>query len=463
MSLQRPIILGPVDTPKSWGGERWLNSTRPEGRATLADAPPTTLADRLAAEPALLGEWARRLYGDELPIFTKFIHTNFPSLVHVGFRREVPRATLTGWLAREQELLRALLAGLRPTTHAGFDAFQSVYAAWATEQALARWQRDDEATAAARLGPLLAAATSLPLDELLGALRRNRSQIVDVLHEIDLRREQGNLLLTSAGVVHAIFGLSHQTHPLDGTRATLQSLFAELAERSQAGADDDELRARIAAADLPSLRARNRDAPPKNEAWLPAAIDGRLMLVEPQQTSDTTYSLADFYTPFVWAEERVRFRKGDPATGLSVETVSAYLTGVDPSVTSIDELRRVPEPLPAASTAQARLHRLVDEPTRWPFFTAYRLDLDGRPGAPARWRGDHPHGVFQQLVPLDGAVEIRDAHGHAAVANASAPAFIPATLDGGYELAATGAATVLVLSVPGARGGSPQTFATVPL
>jgi hypothetical protein len=455
----RPIVLGPVDTPKSWGGERWLNSTRPEGRATVAGAAgtaSTTLAELLAATPALLGEWARRLYGDELPIFTKFIHTDFPPLIHVGFRRRVERAALLDWLGREQELLRTLAGALSLPSRDAFDAFQKGYAAWATEQACARWLRDDVTVLAEQLRPLTRPSATVELAAAIAELRRNRAQIVDVLNEVDLRAEEGNLLLTSAGVVHAIFGLSHQTHPLDRSRPALETLLGKLHALASAGASDDELRAHIEAAELGRLRERNRAAPPKNEAWLPATIDGRLTLVEPQQTSDTTYSLADFYTPFVWDRDRFRFRKGDPTRGLAVADVAAYLDGVDLGATALADIRRVPEPLPHASTATARLHRLVDEPARWPFFTAYRLDLDGTISAPATFASDHPPGVFQQLVPLAGELELHDAAGPVATISPRAPVFIPATLAGGYRLATTGAAKLLILSVPGARGASPH-------
>ena len=86
--------------------------------------------------------------------------------------------------------------------------------------------------------------------------------LVDTLNEVDLTRERGNLFLSSAGVVHAIFGLSHQTHPIDRSRAALEALFATLAERG-ARDSDVELARIIRDAELGTLRAQNR-APPKN-------------------------------------------------------------------------------------------------------------------------------------------------------------------------------------------------------
>lgn len=203
------------------------------------------------------------------------------------------------------------------------------------------------------------------------------------------------------------------------------------------------------AANLPTLRDANRAAP-KNEAWLPIDTGSGLSLVEQQQTSDTTYSMADFYTPFVWNAGRVRFRKGDPASGLPADELGQRLDEIVLSATPFDRIRRVP--VQVARQAGATLFRLVDEPVDWPFFTAYQLDLDGRPGAPASFRGDHPPDVFQQVVVLDGAVEIVDAHGGRATIGLSAPAFIPATLTGGYRLTSRGAARVLLLCAGLAAG-----------
>jgi mannose-6-phosphate isomerase class I len=449
---RRPFVLRSIDSPKSWGSESWLNSARREAGAIVSNAPGSpALADIIAAHPEVLGEWSRSLFGDELPIFTKFLHADFPPLVHVGFNRAVDRAELTGWLAREQALLRQLLGSLELTSRARFDAFASLYSDWATLQARVRWQSDDTATLAARLAPFTQPEKHGRLVEWLGQLRTNRAQIVDVLNEIDLEREDGNLILTSAGVIHAIFGLSHQTHPLDHTRPALQTLLRQLRRLAQAGGTDSDLHGLIDAAELPQKRALNL-APPKNEGWLPISVNGKLTLVEPQQSSDTTYSLADFYTPFIWDGQRARFRKGDADHGLRSVDLAEQLLGVELSATSIDSLRRVPVLIPEQGQQRAQLFRLVDE-TDWPFFTAHRLQLDGSTATPATWHGDHGPGVFQQLVVVKGEVELTDANGSVSMLSPSVPAFIPATMQGGYRLSSSGEALILAFSVPGPRGG----------
>jgi mannose-6-phosphate isomerase class I len=424
-SIQQPLVIGGVHTPKAWGSETWLSASQ-----------------AIAGQPELLGEWTRLLFGDEVPIFGKLLRTNFSPLVHVGFRRAVTRNELMLWIAREQASLRELLAALDLGDRGRFDAFATLYADWATIQGRMRWQSADELAFAERLRPFTATENREQLVMRLGQLRRNRAEIVDALNEVDLRREQGNLLLTSAGLVHAIFGLSHQTHPLDHSRAVLENLLAKMRRLARAGRSDDEIRAIVDGDALAEARARNV-APPKNEAWLPIGVGGKLALVEPQQTSDTTYSFADFYTPFVWAGERARFRKGDPAFGLRSAEVARQLETVDLSATSLDAIRCKPELI-----AESNLTRLIDAPERWPFFTAHRLELDRS----ANWRGDHAPGVFQQLVVVQGDVEL-STNGGSVRLGPEASAFIPATMRGGYRLTSDGGATVLAFAVPGPRGG----------
>jgi hypothetical protein len=64
-----------------------------------------------------------------------------------------------------------------------------------------RWQSADELSFAERLRPFTPEGNHAQLVVRLGQLRRNRAEIVDALNQVDLRREEGNLLLTSAGVV----------------------------------------------------------------------------------------------------------------------------------------------------------------------------------------------------------------------------------------------------------------------
>jgi hypothetical protein len=446
--LARPSVIRATLAPKAWGWERWLTSTRPEGPAKIG-AGDLTLADGIAAHPEALGKWTRRLFGDTKPIFSKLIHTSFPSRVHVGFRRSVERGQFLAWLAREQDLLRTWLAALRIPDERAFGEYQSLYSAWATLQALAGWSIDDDQTTAARLAVYLDSA--LDVRQWLAEVRANRARIVDTLNDIDLKREAGNLLLTGAGTVHAIYGLSHQTHPLDPSRPALEELFSVLGDRARRGDSDAELEKVIDRACLSELRGK-ASAPPKNEAWLPRAVDGEDVLVEPQQTSDTTLSFADFYTPFTWGEGGPRFRKGAPKAGLSQGELAAYLAEVDFNVAPVSAFRRSPVALAGQATKEGALHCLLDEPTRWPFFTAFELELTGQV------RLAPPPGVFQELVVTRGRVVLSDASGKIGELTSSVSGFVPATLEGSYALSALEGAhsSVLVFAVPGARGGAPR-------
>jgi hypothetical protein len=413
-----------------------------------------TLDARLAAHPEALGKWARLLVGDTKPIFTKLIHTSFPSHVHVGFRRPVERGQFLEWLLREQELLRGLLAVLRVPDEPAMTELQSLYSAWATRQALAGWGIDDDEATASRLGAYVPPA--FELGAWLRDVRANRARIVDTLNEIDLKREAGNLFLTAAGIVHAIFGLSHQTHPLDPSRPELEKLFALLEGCALRGDSDDALEKIIAKAGLSELRSRG-SAPPKNEAWLPASVEGVDVLAEPQQTSDTTLSFADFYTPFTWGGREPRFRKGSPRGGLSEELLRAYLAEVQFAVSPVDSFRRTPKEVPGAASAtrkEGRLFCLLDEPSRWPFFTAYQLELTGSVALVP------PPGVFQELVVTRGRVALGDAHGHVGDLSTSDSGFVPATVSGAYTLVAKEPSSVLLFAVPGARGGTPKILGT---
>ena len=45
---------------------------------------------------------------------------------------------------------------------------------------------------------------------LFTQLATNRSQVVDSFNELDLRREEGNIILTGAGLIHGFVGQPHR-------------------------------------------------------------------------------------------------------------------------------------------------------------------------------------------------------------------------------------------------------------
>lgn len=438
----------------SWGHETWLGSTQRDGPATIRGASGLTLAEYVKERPEILGAWARLLFGNDVPIFTKLLRTRFPPFVHMGFSSAIDRDELATMLRREQELLRRLYAALTIEDESAFARFERVYTAWAIEQALRGWTQNARPELEAfvhALEPFLRAGARANAAELLTDLRENRARFVARLNVANLLEELDNMLLSEAGVAHAIFGLSHQTHPIDQSRAALSKLIASLRERASHGDTDRDLESAAACVDLASLRALNAAAP-KSEAWMPIRSGGRLVLVEPQQTSNTTLSFADFYTPFTY-KERFSFRKGDPLLGVSDDAIDAYVASLDLGASSFDRIRRRPIEIAAGARAsRAKLYRLVDEPETFPFFTAYRVDLRG---APAHFEAVLPRGAFQQIVVLSGNVTLEH-EGATFELAATGSAFLPATMSRRYALSSRRSARILLTSVPVPHGNDPS-------
>ena len=447
--IREPIVLEPVEVSRAWGGETWLNSTQREGRAIVSGAGGLTLAELVEQRPEVLGRWSRLLFGDSLPIFTKFLRTNFPPLVHMGFSEKVEKKVFLGWLEFEQARLSELLAALSLPDEGSFEIFQRAYEGWAVAEALTGWKAArPNAAANFELAARALTVGRLDLANWVKETKENRARVVSVLNEVDLRKESGNLLLMSAGMPHAIFGLSHQTHPLDNSRTALQDLFAGLRRAVARGASGEEMEAAARAAELDSLRQKNTGAP-KNEAWLPFVTDAGLVLVEPQQTSNTTYSFADFYTPFSW-KGGPAFRKGDPSKGVGSEELSGFLDSLDFTPVPVGALRCTPLPAPSRSKPTRAAHfEIINEPENWPFFTAREVVLTGSPAAVASWTGRAPEGAFLQVVAVEGSALLssEEKAGPAAL-SPSVSAFIPATMGGSFTLKSDSYARILLFSVP---------------
>ncbi len=433
----RPLLLVPRRVPKAWGEELWLNSTWGESPAGVAGG--GTLAQVLRRQPRLLGAWSRRLFGDGLPVFAKILRTDFPPLAHIGFNSLVRPQEFLGWLCREVALLSALRRSLRAPDERAFRRFTKTYEAWATERALDGWQAAPERDRkfAAALGRF-SKIERRELLQLCEDLRRNRQRIVGVLNLVDLRRESGNLLMIKAGLIHALFGLSLQFHPQDATLVALQDFILSARGRGRA------------AQKLRLARQRQEGAfAPKSEVWMPLPFERQLRLAEVQQSSDCTFSVADFFTPFIW-ERGARFRKGHPALGTSDASFRRLLGGLDFSVTSLASLRCRPQPSePGPQAKSCRLWRLLDRPAVWPFFTVQVLDLAGTATAAARWVAPLAP-AFQHVIVLSGKARIEYPGGTCRI-SAKAPAFVPARPAADWAISAGEPASLLLVSVPGPR------------
>jgi hypothetical protein len=467
----RPTALLSVPVPMSWGREEWHGSTQ-EGvgqAGVMVGDERWRLADVVRARPALLGRWSRALFGDDLPVFSKFLRTTFAPFVHFGFATAVDRTELLGWLGTEQALMGELFTLLAIQSPEQSSAFMGHYSAWAMNQSLGapegggrveRWANvalDEILVDASR--PFLQPGTPPSrLRALLGEIRLNRARYAATVNLLDLRRELGNMLLSPAGVPHAINGLSEQTHPRDAAFGPLTRLFGTLEALERRQASGDELVAAVEAAGLEAARRANRH-PPKNEAWLPIEMNGALVLVEPQQSSNVTYSFADFTTPYTWNEARggFIFRKGDPQQGLSELDLATFVDALELQPLAPSSARRPPVPVDAGAGAKAAtLLRLVDEPQTWPYFTAYRLRL----GAGGTFNAHVSDGAFQSVLVLQGTAILR----HPACAeplvltpDQQPAAIVWATVRGPYAVDAgpDAGADVLFTSVPVPRRITP--------
>ncbi len=449
--IRKPLVLEPVEHATSWGSETWLSAVRVDGRALI---PPgenrATLAEFVESHPEMVGRWSRLLFGDRLPIFAKFLRTRFPSFVHIGFRVTVDKDEFLSWLEREQALLGELYDALAVRRKPDYVAFQRAYEQWAVTEAMGRWVSDDRVSTesfGAAILPLLRRPLRVDPIRWAEAVKANRAGIVAVLNEVDLEGAQGNLLLVGAGTPHAIFGLSLQTHPPDHSRSALEKLFGEFGQLLASGASEKELEPAALRADLPSARAKN-PAPPKSEAWLPLVVGKETILVEPQQTSDVTLSFADFYTPFTWKGHFI-FRKGRPEKGLSRGDLEACLASLDFSPTPLDTvLRRAVAVASLPGSLRSGGFWVLRDPGNWPFFTAREVVLTGSPRGLSVWREKAPDGSFQLALVLEGTVDLLTEGDELIKLSTDRPAFIPATMEGGYQLVSRGAARVLFLSVP---------------
>lgn len=477
---RRVLALSPVVNHYAWGGdvlpdfldvdadepgvptsEAWLTSCHSDGEVGL-EASPMTLSQLVRLCPEVLGRWCRTLFGDELPVFAKFLSTRFPARVHVGFRP----GTLSGCegddfnvrlltaLCVEQETLTTLLGMVDPdkvSDLVGFERLRSAYEAWAIAQSESLWSKPgaDAGLVEVWLGALKKEKAVDDLAQLIGKLRQNRAWLTSQFNEIDLRSEAGRLLLLEAGTPHAICGLSHQSHPRDRTRSRLRELFRTLRESRDRGESSEKVASKIddALVELRELRAQNKGAP-KNEAWLPFEFKGQILIAEPQQSSNTTYSWLDLFTPFVFQEGKMIFRKGDPATGVSREQLEDYLAEIDRVECEPSSLRQEPVEVPCGSEARgSRFYRIVDDPEVWPYFTVYRLDLAGRSGEAAECLAPVPGSAFQQLLVIRGSVRVRTGQ-EVTRLSPGVPAFVPATLSEAYTLESDEESSLLLLSIP---------------
>ena len=470
-----PEFLGHATGGKQPAAEAWLTSPRKPLPVSLV-ATGGELREWIEARPEILGEWSRRLHGDRLPIFLKILSTRFPARVHLGFHPEAVaelesltarpfRETLREWMVRERDLMKQFHDGLLTeavTTPEVFERFRQEHERWVVPHAEAGWSGGEggDATFVEAIEPMLrpreGGDAAAELRNLLAELRETRARMISLLNEVDLRDEIGNLLLCPSGAPHAIFGLSHQVHPQDPARAALAERLGELRQAGEAGASVVELASLVLKSDPVLDRRRGGErVESKSEAWLPFLFSNEVLLAEPQEVSDTTFSWLDIYTPFKFEKGRMMFRKGEPESGITDKDIDDALKELEDEAAAVETRRRTPREIEVPGEG-VRLFEIIDDPAAWPTFTLHRLELDGNESKPVRWKGDHPPGAFQQLMVIEGEVNLSTPRGEVGRLDPGRPVFVPATAEGGYTFEAAGKAVVLLVSVP-----TPWSYASV--
>ena len=376
------IVLGEEIDPDNPIAELWFNSTQKDGLSYMpVDIALNniklnlyiTLEEFLEYHPQALGMHPAKLF------FTKFLCTRFEDKVHMGFNSKIQAAKATEEfikLLKEDRRLAWRLKYAIIDTKEAFDRFKRDYEEWTTEQAKKQWQAVNH--------PIKTKGwlkEGEDVKSILEEIRAVRAEIVSFLNEIKL--VPGQVIISPVGYPHAIFGLSHQTHPLKGTEA-------------------------------------------KNEAWIiitvknPQTNKDELILVEPQQTSNTTYSFADFYTPIEYKDGAVNMRKNlnknkDARTNEEIlqgeyDTIEGFVKGgLKSEGTLADDFILQPRIMSKSNntTEEALIEGIHKD--LWPqeYFRVHKITLYGRKDTLASFRVSPISGISHELLLIKGSLTLK--------------------------------------------------------
>ena len=402
---------GENDVAEVWHGSTVIkkgkedNPSRIKGTAiTVGNVtlPEIHLRGLMEASPGVLGGEHK-----EKPFFIKFLCTRFADKVHMGFNskmKSVSRDEFIEWLIRERANAERIKSALKEgISREEFEEYLKLYEEWALLQADSKWlisRKDPRVRAIVeKMKPYFKPSTDV--HEIFGDTSSTRINIVSVLNEIELK--PGMTVLSPAGYPHAMFGLSHQTHPTrvitheDGTKEY-----------------------------------------PKNEAWVVISVKDaqgkeHLISVEPQQTSNDTYSWGDFYTPIVWDA-----KAGAPIMRKNV--TADDIRGFVESGLYTDRITRpedfVIEPVditPAKGAVNARLESLIEETSpvwKSKYFVTHRVTLGGKDDVnKASIKMTQVKDSYHELIVTKGKVTVKFEGKPDIGLGAGEYLFMPATLD----------------------------------
>ncbi|MDD4957466.1 MAG: PEP/pyruvate-binding domain-containing protein [Candidatus Omnitrophica bacterium] len=408
--------------------EVWNNSTVMKGgredNPSLIPGTQITVGD-VELSPMSLRELVRR--GDDVlgnahyekPFFVKFLCTRFADKVHMGFNdriKDVGRERFVQWLVEERKNAGDIQWSLRTNiTAEEFNEYLAVYEEWVLVEADAKWtlpsSHPEVAPIILKMERFFRVGTNL--SGLMERTARNRADIVSVMNEIELK--EGHVVLSPAGYPHAIFGLSHQTHPTsvitheDGTKEY-----------------------------------------PKNEAWIVVKVYGEngkeyLVSVEPQQMSNDTYSFADFYTPIVWDEATGRPKMRKNVTSDDIRSYVENGLYTDRSTTPQDFMREPRDITPGSGARKAKIESLIEERSPvWPtqYFIVHRMSFDGQIDSLASLDIPATPRKFHELLVTKGEIVLKRKSRPDITLSAGETVFMPAG-SGEYRLVSSYDAEVL--------------------
>ncbi|MDD3088776.1 MAG: 2-phospho-L-lactate transferase CofD family protein, partial [Candidatus Omnitrophica bacterium] len=437
-------ILRGEDTEKGLPlAEIWFNSTQRDGLSAVSSKVKAggeefrikiTLKELLEYYPEMLGGHAVKLF------FTKFLNTRFAGRVHMGFSRRIEEDGIEEFI-KALQFDRRLAWELKDMIGNGkraFERFKAAYEVWTTEQSLKGWGLVGERIA--EYGWLKEGVSEEAADRKLEDIRARRQKIVKYLNEIIL--EPGMVIISPVGYPHAIFGLSLQTHPMVGSEA-------------------------------------------KNEAWIVYPVYGEdgeiltddqgmayLILIEPQQTSNTTFTLADFYTPIDYSKDSLKMRKdlsrskehGDPEKRVRGEVLAEENAKIEGFVrdglkavgTEAGDFILSPELLRESPDGLAKEEVLISG-TRgetWPreYFRVNRVRLEGSQKHTVSIKMSAEEDAAHELIVVRGRVEVKGIGSKTIKLGfgqgAEQSVFIPADMRQDYVIEAKETAEVLKLYKP---------------
>ncbi len=362
-----------------------------------------TFKQLIAEHPEMIGaELKEKLF------FVKFLGTDFSPVMFVGFSPErvkeagrqygfysdkdgLDREKFKGWyveqLIAEKRVLSELLEFYRKYGQTfQHQALLDAYKRWALAQDGIAWEKEGRDVGS--LDKFFAQENHSTLHELLNRFSDIHRNVVYVMHRLECREDK--VLWVPSPTAHGLQGLSLQYHP--------------------AGRDS------------------------KSEMWGYALLyddkgkDIGWVIIEPQETSNVTFSLSDPFIPIVFKEGEFIFRKT-----VTEEYLKKFINEMDmvphPEGDYFKNMeQRSQKPTDKASEAWV----FVDKPEQWPFFSGEKIRLHGKKDKPALYHLGRKNS-FLEAVATRGNIRIswRDKTNgskHQAFLTPPEPVFLPCTI-----------------------------------